>query len=469
MSDKLVFKQFSFSDASELFPFVERSTFLCCDISIGFFAIWRDRLNIHYAIWNDTCVIRQNYAGLTVFSYPFGKDPDGMMQLVYDYALENNLSFRLFSVPAALLDGLKKYPFVKTVSSSYNITWSDYIYDCEDIMHFKGKKFNGQRNHINKFKRLYGEPVLKRIEGEDIPKILLMMEEYDLEHKDAKSMEKEEEETSKFLLKHLDDFALFGYCLFVGGRAVGFMIGEVIGEMLIIHVEKALRSYEGAYPTLFQSSVRAIKKRFENIKIINREDDGGDLGLRTSKQQYHPVGRVHKYMAFINSPLFYAKLTPIDCGGVFMSAMKETDKLAYYQLCTDEELNRLWGYDYKKDPSFPKEIDENTFYEVALNDKKAGESVSFALRTSLFEELIGEVIFWNIRGDRVEIGCRIVKEMQGRGYGKAAFRAAVSYAKNVLKLRPEAKCFIENVSSFKMISASGLKLTGQDETYYYFS
>ena len=73
----------------------------------------------------------------------------------------------------------------------------------------------------------------------------------------------------------------------VDGKMVGVSVGEKRGDTLIVHVEKALYEYSGAYPTLAQEFAKAFA--VNEIEFINREDDSGDLGLRTSKTQYQPI------------------------------------------------------------------------------------------------------------------------------------------------------------------------------------
>ena len=72
---------------------------------------------------------------------------------------------------------------------------------------------------------------------------------------------------------------------------VSFAIGEKRDNVIFIHIEKADVNYAGAY----QMIVNEFAKKFaSDVEFINREDDAGDLGLRTSKQSYHPVSRPKK-------------------------------------------------------------------------------------------------------------------------------------------------------------------------------
>ena len=104
------------------------------------------------------------------------------------------------------------------------------------------------------------------------------------------------EEGDRKILEILDNYDLYGMCggvLKVDGKIIGMSIAETLGDTLFIHIEKCLREYEGSYPMLVRCFAGEYVK--ENIKFINREEDDGDVGLRTSKQSYHPVALLKKY------------------------------------------------------------------------------------------------------------------------------------------------------------------------------
>jgi RimJ/RimL family protein N-acetyltransferase len=79
------------------------------------------------------------------------------------------------------------------------------------------------------------------------------------------------------------------------------------------------------------------------------------------------------------------------------------------------------------------------------------------------------VVFHRFTGrGGAELGCRILPEYAGKGYGAEAFAAAADWGLYELMLSAvTAKCFKENEASFRMLSAN-MQQTGEDETFFYF-
>ena len=204
------------------------------------------------------------------------------------------------------------------------------------------------------------------------------------------------------------------------------------------------------------------------LTVINREDDSGDPSLRTSKQQYHPIGMAHKHLVHAHSPAAaWDGQTGAASGGVVLTPFRETDRAAYLALNLDVDNNRYWGYDYRED-EYLGPIDVNTFFNQAAFDMSTGDSVNFALRLEEGGPMIGEGILWNFNASKdVEVGLRIFPEYHGKGLGREAFRALSDFAEE-LGLTPNARSFKENAASVAMILGSGYTDVRRDEKMVYF-
>ena len=467
----LEFEPFSLTGLRKALPYIKNNPSLCSDLSAGYLYMWHEGADIRFCVWNDTFTICQRIGEQCAFSYPVGADPDGMIDRLRDYAYENRLPLRFFAVDEETLEKIRDDKRLQPAMWAYDRKWSDYVYSFEEAAVFRGKKFSGQRNHINKFKKLYGDPDICFLTHDDKESVETMLREYESEHPDANKLEWLEIERTKELFDVCGELDLHAAGLFIDGKLAAFSIGEIVGKTLIIHVEKALMRYEGIYPTIYSGFVRLISERLgRSLTYVNREDDSGDPGLRTSKTQYHPVFMVHKYLVHSGSPATQlAEIPTFSSGGIVLTGIQERDKPAYLKLNMDIENNRYWGYDYREDVSITGQPDENTFYDSVMYDTAAGDSINLAVRLSGDGEMIGETVLWNFTSDgTAELGCRILPEYQGNGYGKAAFRAATEFASHVLRLKVWARCFRENTPSCRMILADGFTPLCEDDDFLFF-
>lgn len=463
------FEKYSKNTLKNYSELIKNSPLKCCDVSLGAFIMYGKDANLELANFNGAFISKQDILDEPVFSFPYGNDVNRAIDGLFEYVERNNLPFVIYGADDSLLEKIKGDARFKGCVANYDRRWSDYIYDFDEMKSFAGGKFSGQRNHINKFIRLFGAPSFSKLEKADIPAVKGMLEKYSIEHPARGKKEESELKATLALLDCFDEFGLLGGKLTADGKIIGFTIGEIIADTLIIHVEKALTAYEGVYPTLFNCFVKYADSAYENkLKFINREDDSGDEGLRKSKLQYKPIRLVNKYLVKIK-PYWQPNDYPALKGdGIFLSKIEESDKQNYLALCLDEELNSLWGYDYKEDDSITSKIDESTFYDMQAYDNSIAFSINFAIRENEGGELIGETIIYNatVCGD-VEIGCRVAKNYQGKGLGKKAFALTAAYAKS-LGLKPKAKCFKQNEPSKNMILSSGFKILKEDDKFYHF-
>jgi len=466
----LTFEPFSTETLKRIQPYIVQNTAHNSDLSAGFIYMWH-RKDSRFCIYNDTLVIKQRLGDNSLFTYPVGKDVDGMIDELLIYSRENKLPMRFYPVTEEILERIKNDKRLQPVVGTYDRNWSDYIYSFEDMKEFKGRRFSGQRNHINKFKSLFGDPDIRFVKAEDMPEVRIFLEKYAEEHSDGGKMEMYELNNTKQLLEVYSELGLYAACMRIDGEISALSIGEIVGDMLIIHVEKALTKYQGIYPTMFNGFVRLIAEYHKHpLTLVNREDDSGDMGLRTSKQQYRPIGLVHKYIVNTNSPAGKVENnTVINGDGIVLTEICERDKAAYMKLNTDVANNRYWGYDYREDPTIPAEITEDTFYDSVMYDMQVGDSINFAIRENENGEMIGEGIIWNFANDNTaEIGCRILPEHHGKGYGKKAFGVLSDYAEKHLGLKVWARSHKDNTASVHMIESNGFSENRKDGDFPFF-
>lgn len=467
----LEFEPFSLPALRRVLPYLRQNPSLCSDLSAGYLFLWQEGAKMGFCVRDDTLVIRQNIGDQPAFSYPIGANPDRVIDELKEYALNRRLPLRFYAVDGATLDKIRGDRRLQPAAWAYDRKWSDYVYSFADAATFPGKKYAGQRNHVNKFRKLYGEPDIRFLTPYDLPDVEAFLDEYGAEHTDALLLEQTELKRTKELCNVYPALGLLAAGLFVSGKLAAISIGEVVGDSLLIHVEKALTRYEGIYPTVFSGFVRLIRDRLgRDLSYVNREDDSGDPGLRISKTQYHPILMADKYLVHVGSP---ATKTEPACTlhgeKVVLTEIRESDKEAYLKLNLDVENNRYWDYDYREDPAITGPIDENTFYDSVVYDMRAGDSINFAVRLTPDGEMIGETILWNFTFDGgAELGCRILPAFQGKGYGKDAFGTTADYAVGRLERRVTARCRRENEASRRMILACGFSQADADDRYFYF-
>ncbi len=439
------------------------SPYLTCDISAGVLYMWNDVFNVSFAIFNDTLILKCNFKNkFTAFFLPVGKDVSGALSEMERYAENNHIPLNFMCVEEEFLPFLKER-YGSDIACDYDRDFSDYIYDYQKLKTLVGKKFSGQRNHINSFKKLYPNFKFKKLENKDVQRVLDFLKEYKKEHAGGGRIEKNEFKNTLKLVNNLSIANFFGGYMEIDGKMCSFTIGEYTGKMLIIHIEKALKSYKGIYPTTFNEFLKMSEK--EGITYINREDDSGDLGLRTSKLQYQPEIILSKYFVEIGRPMKIKRRPVIKGEGIKLSSITEKDKEDYYNLYVNKTLNKYWGYDYKKDIKTPT---VDAFYNLQLNDFKQKDNMCLKISDGKSSKMLGEVVLHNFTYDKkVEVGVRLFKKYQGKGYASRAVSLISNYAKS-LGLTPVSKCYIKNEKSYKCLTRAGMVEVGRDKKFIYF-
>ena len=340
------FEPINRQNAEKLSDYYKKCSFELCEYSVGTKLMWAELLQPAWAELAGCLVVRNVIKGETVYDYPVpgpGGDEDAALEAIEKLCVESETPLVISVVPesrAAKL--LLRYPCARVSNLR---TWKDYLYYREDLASFTGRRYSNQRNHVNKFKTSWPNAVFRPLTGADKAAIDRFWVDYEAEFSQRKSEQAVFElEQAKRRLDMVDEPWLCTGAVFDGEKIVALSMGEVCGDVLIIHLEKALYSYSGSYQMIVQSFSGYFG---EGCTYINREDDAADKGIRASKMQYGPTRLAGKFRFEPQNELTLRvpEIPELTTGRLTLTALREEDIPAYNALVLDRERNRWWGYD----------------------------------------------------------------------------------------------------------------------------
>jgi len=287
-------------DLPKLQPFLRDNPSRLCDLTVGGIFIWRDYYKTEYAIHEGILYFKVNYPGFgTLFTLPQGGDRREEYRQIREYCARREMPLTFYPIPKEELEGLQNYFPCTTAMTDRNAF--DYLYRAEDLKFFRGKKLSGQRNHVNRFLKTYSDWSFDELTQGDTREAEAFLDRYAAANDKDSGTFREDLRKTREVLENFSDYGMVGGALRVAGQVVGFSIAERVGDTLFIHIEKADRDYEGCYQMLVSQFAQHFA--VEGVEYINREDDTGDPGLRTSKLSYHPVALLEKYAVVVeNAP-----------------------------------------------------------------------------------------------------------------------------------------------------------------------
>ena len=263
-----------------------------CEDTFGNLLLWARFYNIQIAEVEGMLVSVMTGSRLS-FHYPYGiGNTKACIEKLMDYAKEQGQEFRMHCVTPEEFEELESL-FPGEFEIEYHRDIADYVYEAEKLRTLSGKKYHGKKNHVNKFKKTYEnwEYVSMSSEhAEEAFQLLLKWKNLNL------CMENHDKNAESCVacnyLRLFGELEVCGGILRVDGQAAAFCIGEkVCDDTMVVHIEKALTEYEGAYTMINQ---QFVEHECQDIIYVNREDDAGDEGLRKAKLSYRPVFMVEK-------------------------------------------------------------------------------------------------------------------------------------------------------------------------------
>ncbi len=286
------FKKPVIGDKDLVTGYIKQKKSRSCEDTFGNLLLWARFYNIRIAevegmLVSATCGNKISY------HYPYGSgDVRKCVEALMAYSEEKGQEFMMHCVTPeefAELDHL----FPGEFEIEYHRDIADYVYEAEKLRTLSGKKYHGKKNHVNKFRKMYENweyVSLNSENAEEAFQLLLKWKDlngcYDHEEKNAESC------VAANYLRLFDELGVCGGILRANGQAVAFTIGErVCDDTMVVHIEKALTEYEGAYPMINQ---QFVEHECRDVIYVNREEDTGDEGLRKAKMSYRPEFMVEK-------------------------------------------------------------------------------------------------------------------------------------------------------------------------------
>jgi len=300
----LEFQKITRGSKKELAELFSHQPWRACDYTFGANYQWRYFYQSTYAVCDNMAIMRAAYPGLgCCYLMPAGTgDMKTALQAIDDDATERGRWLRVFAPTEQSVDLLREHFGDRIVSAVSVRSLADYLYETERLITFAGKKMHGQKNHRNRFYRENPEARFVPVTEETLPQAEAFLKEYEQEIELEQAIEVEELHRAQELLHHAFELGQLAGFIETEQGIAALSIGEVIGDTLYVHVEKARTRFHGAYQAIVSAFAEYAVTVSGGAMYCNREDDSGDDGLRHSKLAYHPIELIEKYWVIIDPP-----------------------------------------------------------------------------------------------------------------------------------------------------------------------
>lgn len=294
-NNSLIFREMTLESLNDIYPYLKGFKGMSCDYTAGGIFMWIDYFKYKYCIYADTlfikCVAEDDLEHIA-FSQPLGALPlSESVELLRGFCAERGYPLEFSAITEF---NLEKFIDLNPQKVTPLNAWSDYVYTMEALSTLSGKKLGKKRNHCNRFAVENPDMAVEPITEHNLEQVKNCFEQICKEGKESPMALYERTQVWK-VLERLDLYPFETMCLSAGGKVVAFTVGEVINNVLHVHIEKSLREVNGAAETINKEFAGYIHNKYPQVEWINRQDDAGDDGLRKAKQSYYPAFLLRKY------------------------------------------------------------------------------------------------------------------------------------------------------------------------------
>lgn len=290
----LEFGKVELSDKPRVEEYLRKSNFRGCEYTFGNIFLWGKHYNTEICFSDALCFEKTGSGSDTMFIYPYGDgNTKTAVELIREYAAKNGIPCVICANTYVKDKIIGLFPNAK--AELYR-DFCDYVYSADDLENLTGKKYHAKRNHLNRFYE--NDWSFEPLSAENVSECLEMNELWRAENvtdnsEDAKSKLAELD----VVTRSLELFGELGYTggvIRVDGAVQAFTFGEPSEEnTFVVHVEKALRKYQGTYAAINREFVKSLGRKYA---YIDREEDTGSENLRKAKMSYNPLFLEEKFL-----------------------------------------------------------------------------------------------------------------------------------------------------------------------------
>ncbi len=166
---------------------------------------------------------------------------------------------------------------------------ADYLYSADQFRQYRGRLLQKKRNLVKQLLAAHAvqaEPYHPGLADEATQVLQGWL------HDKAKAAGETDDGPCREALVLAAALGLDGTLYRIGGRAVGFVLGEpVAGHVTVMRFAKGLDAYKGLYPHMFQQYCQARPQ----LQWLNFEQDLGATNFRQTKLSYQPLALLAKH------------------------------------------------------------------------------------------------------------------------------------------------------------------------------
>ncbi len=290
---EIQFKTIDLEDQDLIRSFYQKLNSRSCDDCFSNLYLWKHMEPMEYALVDDVLILKSRFEHFS-FRFPIGPREKILpaLELCLKLSEEKKVPFRIRLITREQFELCEQLNPGRFLFTEERDAW-DYVYEREKLEKLSGRRYHGQKNHVNKFMRDYPDWSIEPITQENLDDCFQMGMVWRRQNDCDQLYEKRIEMCVALnALRLFRELHLTGALLRVNGNCVAYTVGEKLNEdTFVVHIEKALAEVNGAYPMINREFVHMAMGDFT---YVNREDDTGDPGLRQAKESYHPAMMVEK-------------------------------------------------------------------------------------------------------------------------------------------------------------------------------